>query len=109
MRAEFPVSSTKETLRSPPRVSLFGIKTFDEVRMSEGAGSLVSDGSLLRLVLFARWGIGVMSSSTLPVDSPAALEAMQVKFPASFREVTLISKLPFGKTNVLKEEGGNKS
>lgn len=68
--------------------------------MSEGAGS--EDGSRLRLVLFARWGVAVTTSSTLPVDSPAALEAMQVKFPESFPEVTLISRLPLGKTNVLK-------
>jgi len=31
------------------------------------------------------------------------LEAMQVKFPESFRDVTLISRLPFGKTKVLKQ------
>lgn len=69
--------------------------------MSEGAGS--EDGSRLRLVLFARWGIAVTTSSTLPVDSPAALEAIQVKFPESFTDVALISKLPLGKTNVLKQ------
>lgn len=103
MRAEFPVSSTNETLRSAPLVSLLGRATFEEVRMSEGAGS--EDGSRLRLVLFARWGIAVTTSSTLPVDSPAALEAMQVKFPESFREVTLISRLPLGKTNVLEQIG----
>lgn len=100
IRAEFPVSSTSETLRSAPLVSLLGSATFEEVRMSEGAGS--EDGSRLRLVLFARLGVTVTTSSTLPVDSPAALEAMQVKFPESFTEVALISRLPFGKTNVLK-------
>lgn len=102
MRAEFPVSSTKETRRSAPLVSLFGSATFEEVRMSEGAGS--EEGSRLRLVLLARWGMAVTTSSTLPVDSPAALEAMQVKFPESFMEVTLISKLPLGKTKVLERE-----
>lgn len=101
MRAEFPVSSTNETLRSAPLVSLFGNATLEEVRISEGAGS--DDWSRLRLVLFARWGIGVTTSSTRPVDSPAALEAMQVKFPESFRDVTLISRLPLGKTKVLKQ------
>lgn len=101
MSAEFPVSSTNDTLRSPLLVSLLGSATLDEVRISDGAGS--EDGSRLRLVLFARWGIAVTTSSTLPVDSPAALEAMQVKFPESLREVTLISKLPLGKTKVLKE------
>lgn len=70
--------------------------------MSEGAGS--EEGSRLRLVLLARWGMAVTTSSTLPVDSPAALEAMQVKFPESFMEVTLISKLPLGKTKVLEGE-----
>lgn len=97
MRAEFPVNSTNETLRSAPLVSL---ATFEEVRMSDGACS--EDGSRPRLVLFARWGIAVTMSSTLPVDSPAALEAMQVKLPESFRDVTLMSRLPLGKTNVLK-------
>lgn len=101
MRAEFPVSSTNETLRSAPLVSLFGSATLEEVRMSEGAGS--EDGSRLRLVLFARWGIAVTTSSTLPVDSPAAFEAMQVKFPESFREVTFISRLPLEKTKVLEQ------
>lgn len=101
MRAEFPVSSTNDTLRSAPLVSLFGSATLEEVRMSEGAGS--EDGSRLRLVLFARWGMAVTTSSTLPVDSPAALEAIHVKFPESFTEVALISKLPLGKTNVLKQ------
>lgn len=70
--------------------------------MSEGAGS--EDGSRLRLVLFAKWGVAVTTSSTLPVDSPAALEAMQVKFPESFSDVTLISRLPLGKTKVLKQK-----
>lgn len=102
MRAEFPVSSTNETLLSAPLVSLLGSATLEEVRMSEGAGS--EEGSRLRLVLFARWGIAVTTSSTLPVDSPAVFEAMQVKFPESFRDVTLISRLPLGKTNVLKEK-----
>lgn len=69
--------------------------------MSDGAGS--EEGSRLRLVLFARWGTAVTTSSTLPVDSPAAFEAMQVKLPESFRTVTLISRLPLGKTNVLKK------
>lgn len=101
MRAEFPVSSINETLRSAPLVSLLGSATLEEVRMSDGAGS--EDGSRLRLVLLARWGIAVTTSSTLPVDSPAALEAMQVKLPESFRDVTLISRLPLGKTKVLKQ------
>ncbi|TNN34233.1 hypothetical protein EYF80_055606 [Liparis tanakae] len=100
MRAEFPVNSTNETLRSAPLVSLPGRATLEEVRMSDGACS--EDGSRPRLVLFARWGIAVTTSSTLPVDSPAALEAMQVKLPESFRDVTLMSRLPLGKTNVLK-------
>lgn len=102
MRAEFPVSSTNETLRSAPLVSLLGSATLEEVKMSEGAGS--EDGSRLRLVLFAKWGVAVTTSSTLPVDSPAALEAMQVKFPESFSDVTLISRLPLGKTKVLKQK-----
>lgn len=101
MRAESPVSSTNETFRSPaPLVSLLGSAALEDVRISDGAGS--EDGSLLRLVLFARWGIAVTTSSTLPVDSPAALEAMQVKFPESLSDVTLISRLPLGKTKVLK-------
>lgn len=70
--------------------------------MSEGAGS--EEGSRLRLVLLAKCGMAVTMSSTLPVDSPAALEAMQVKFPESLMEVMLISKLPFGKTKVLEGE-----
>lgn len=101
MRAEFPVNSTNETLRSAALDSLLGSDTLEEVRMSEGAGS--EAGSRLRLVLFAKWGIAVTTSSTLPVDSPAALEAMQVKLPESFRDVTLISRLPLGKTKVLKQ------
>ena len=98
MSAEDDVSSPTTTALSwGPFVSL-GKLDLAEMRMSDGPFS----ASFSQLVLLAKLGYGVTTNSTGAVDSPAALDAMQVNVPLSPKEVPAISNVPFSYDVVLE-------